>query len=133
LLGKEEIAAITPAVKLAQAQGFRVQGPFPADFLWPQVKSGLFDIGVAMYHDQGQIPLKLLSTDFSKVSGARIGGVNVTVGVPIIRTSVAHGTAYDIAGKGVASPQSLIEAVQIARQMIKIRFKGCDQHALQKI
>jgi len=115
LFGLEEQELIRPAIEKAQKQGMTVEGPFPADTLFYQAVQGRFDAVVAMYHDQGLIPLKLLHfTD----------GVNITLGLPIIRTSVDHGTAYDIAGKGIADAHSLIAAVKLAVQMAENRAKG---------
>lgn len=109
LFGDEETSEIVPAIKWAQAQGFPVQGPFPPDTLfYMAVRRKQFDAVVCMYHDQGHIPLKLL--DFE-------GGVNITLGLPIIRTSVDHGTAFDIAGRGVASTHSLIRAMEYADKL----------------
>jgi 4-phospho-D-threonate 3-dehydrogenase / 4-phospho-D-erythronate 3-dehydrogenase len=109
LFGDEEINEITPAVLWAQSKGFPVQGPFPPDTLfYMAVRRKQFDAIVCMYHDQGHVPLKLL--DFE-------GGVNITLGLPIIRTSVDHGTAFDIAGKGVASTHSLIRAMEFAAKL----------------
>jgi 4-hydroxythreonine-4-phosphate dehydrogenase len=114
LFGSEEVAFIEPAVKRAQEEGYRVEGPFPADTLFHRAASGQFDAVVAMYHDQGLIPLKLLH--FSDA-------VNVTLGLPIIRTSVDHGTAYEIAGKGVADPSSLKAAIRTAVTIAANRAK----------
>jgi 4-hydroxythreonine-4-phosphate dehydrogenase len=108
LFGHEEIQIIRPAVEAAQAEGFKVDGPFPNDTLYHQALSGAYDAIVAMYHDQGHIALKTVG--FRRA-------VNVTLGLPIIRTSVAHGTAFDIAWQGVADPSSLIEAVRIAAKL----------------
>jgi Pyridoxal phosphate biosynthesis protein len=109
LFGDEEIREIVPAVQWAQERGFPVQGPFPPDTLfYLAVRRKKFDAIVCMYHDQGHVPLKLL--DFE-------GGVNITLGLPIIRTSVDHGTAFDIAGQGVASTHSLIRAIQYAEKL----------------
>ncbi len=110
LFGTEEMKIIMPAIKEAREKGLDVTGPFPSDTIFYQAAQGKFDAVVCMYHDQGLIPLKLLHFD---------DGVNVTLGLPIIRTSVDHGTAYDIAGKGIASPASLISAVKLAAQMAK--------------
>lgn len=111
LFGDEEIREIVPAIQWAQAQGFPVQGPFPPDTLfYMAVRRKQFDAVVCMYHDQGHIPLKLL--DFE-------GGVNITLGLPIIRTSVDHGTAFDIAGRGIASMHSLLRAVQYADKLAR--------------
>jgi len=108
LLGKEEIIYIAPAVKEALSKGMDVVGPIPPDTLFYRAKQGEFDLVIAMYHDQGHIPMKMLGF---------FEGVNVTLGLPIIRTSVAHGTAFDKAGKGTASPESLIKAIELAVQM----------------
>ncbi|MCP4668907.1 MAG: 4-hydroxythreonine-4-phosphate dehydrogenase PdxA [Deltaproteobacteria bacterium] len=112
LFGTEEKAIIRPAVERAGKEGFQVEGPFPADTLFYKAASGQFHAVVAMYHDQGLIPLKLLH--FS-------GAVNVTLGLPIIRTSVDHGTAYDIAGKGQADASSLKAAIKMAAMMVHNR------------
>jgi 4-hydroxythreonine-4-phosphate dehydrogenase len=108
LFGSEETALIEPAVRAAQAQGMNASGPWPGDVLFVRARRGEFDGIVAMYHDQGHIPMKLL---------AGFRAVNISVGLPLIRTSVAHGTAYDIAGKGLADPHSLIEAARVAAQL----------------
>ena len=106
LFGREEIEEIQPAVEWAQSQGMPVEGPIPPDTLfYMAVRRKRFDAIVCMYHDQGHIPLKLL--DFE-------GGVNVALGLPIIRTSVDHGTAFDIAYQGVASTHSLVSALEFA-------------------
>jgi 4-hydroxythreonine-4-phosphate dehydrogenase len=112
LFGSEEDRIIVPAVKRAVSEGCLVEGPFPADTLFYKAAKGQFDAVVAMYHDQGLIPLKLLH--FSDA-------VNVTLGLPIVRTSVDHGTAYDIAGKGVADPSSLKAAIRMAANMAENR------------
>ncbi len=109
LFGDEEIRTIRPAVKAMQAEGFDVHGPFPNDTLYHQALGGAFDAVVAMYHDQGHIALK--------TAGFR-RAVNVTLGLPIVRTSVAHGTAFDIAWQGIADPSSLIEAVRVAARLV---------------
>jgi len=109
LFGREEIEEIRPAVEWARGQGLPVEGPFPPDTLFHlAVERRRFDAVVCMYHDQGHIPLKLL--DFE-------GGVNTTLGLPIIRTSVDHGTAFDIAWQGVASTRSLVAAVELAAKL----------------
>ena len=109
LFGTEEWDEIMPAVIEARGEGLDVSDPLPADTLFHKAKERYYDIVVAMYHDQGLIPLKLLA--FGKA-------VNVTVGLPFIRTSVDHGTAYDIAGKDCADPGSLIEAIKMAVEMV---------------
>jgi len=114
LFGQEEKTIIEPAVKKSAAV-WNVQGPFPPDTVFTQAVGGKFDAVVCMYHDQGLIPFKLLH--FSD-------GVNVTIGLPIVRTSVDHGTAYDIAGKGIASPESLKAAYQMASDIVRNRCKA---------
>jgi 4-hydroxythreonine-4-phosphate dehydrogenase len=108
LFGDEEERLIAPAVERARAEGITVTGPWSADTLFVRARDGEFDGIVAMYHDQGHIALKLLGKGRA---------VNITAGLPIIRTSVAHGTAYDIAGQGVADERSLIEAASIAARL----------------
>jgi len=110
LFGDEEERILIPAIRNANETGTRTTGPIAADTLFRELKEGKFDAAVALYHDQALIPLKLLA--FGRA-------VNVTVGLPFVRTSVDHGTAYDISGKGVADPGSLIEAVRVAVQMIQ--------------
>jgi 4-hydroxythreonine-4-phosphate dehydrogenase len=110
--GDEEQRIISPAISLAQHQGINCLGPFPADTLFLRAVHGEFDGVVAMYHDQGMIPVKLL--DFEHA-------VNVTIGIPIIRTSVAHGTAFDIAGRNLADPLSMKTAITTAIQMAKTK------------
>ncbi len=108
LFGVEEQEIIRPAIQRAQQQGVNATGPYPADTLFHHAAGGAFDAVVCMYHDQGLIPLKLLHF---------ADGVNITLGLPIIRTSVDHGTAYDIAGKGIANPASLVSAIATAARM----------------
>ncbi len=108
IFGEEEIGEIQPGIKEALDEGLSVDGPHPPDTLFHRAYQGEFDIVVAMYHDQGLIPLKMLAFD---------RGVNVTVGLPIIRTSPDHGTAYDIAWKGIANPSSMIEAIKMASRL----------------
>ena len=115
LFGDEEARLLEPAVKVAQEQGLPLEGPFPADSLFFRAVSGEFDLVVSLYHDQGLIPFKLLHFR---------DGVNLTLGLPIVRTSVDHGTAYDLAGKGLASPESLLAAIELAYQMARHRFLG---------
>jgi 4-hydroxythreonine-4-phosphate dehydrogenase len=108
LLGAEERTVIRPAVEAARSRGVQITGPLPGDTVFLRAKQGEFDAVIACYHDQGLIPVKLLAFGHS---------VNVTLGLPIIRTSVDHGTAFDIAGKGVADPSSLIEATLLAGRL----------------
>ncbi len=103
--GKEEAEIIRPAVELCRGEGLKAEGPLPPDTLFYRLSRGEFDVAVVMYHDQGLIPLKLVAFD---------RGVNLTLGLPLIRTSPDHGTAYEIAGQGVADPRSMIEAVLTA-------------------
>ncbi|WP_068668069.1 4-hydroxythreonine-4-phosphate dehydrogenase PdxA [Thermosulfurimonas dismutans] len=112
LFGNEEKEILEPAVERARKEGLPLSGPYPADSLFFRAATGEFDMVIALYHDQGLIPFKLLHFQ---------DGVNLTLGLPIIRTSVDHGTAYDIAGTGKASPQSLIAAVRLAYRMAKHR------------
>jgi len=112
IFGSEEKKKIKPAVDEARRMGINVKGPISPDGIFYLAKVGMFDIVIAMYHDQGLIPLKLLSFNRS---------VNVTVGLPIIRTSVDHGTGFDIAGKGWANPTSLIEAIKVAAHFSKTK------------
>jgi 4-phospho-D-threonate 3-dehydrogenase / 4-phospho-D-erythronate 3-dehydrogenase len=115
LFGDEERRFIKPAVEAARAEGIDARGPFSADMLFHFAAQGDYDGVVCMYHDQGLIPLKLLHFD---------DGVNVTLGLPIIRTSVDHGTAYDLAGTGTASPLSMAAAIRMAVGMAKTAGKG---------
>ena len=113
IFGREEIEIIAPAIAAAQAEGMDVQGPFAPDTVFMRARNtpahpGEFDVVLAMYHDQGLIPVKYLGVE---------KGVNVTLGLPLVRTSPDHGTAFDIAGQGVADEASLLEAVHMARSL----------------
>jgi 4-hydroxythreonine-4-phosphate dehydrogenase len=108
VIGTEDDAVLRPAVDAARARGIDASGPWPADTIFSRAARGEFDAVIACYHDQGLIPVKLLA--FGRA-------VNVTLGLPIIRTSVDHGTAFDIAGKGIADPSSLIEAIRLATRL----------------
>ena len=123
LFGREEIDEIIPAIESAKKEGLNVKGPIPADTVFVRARGGEFDIVVAMYHDQGHIPIKMLGLEWDEDEKrwASVGGVNITVGLPIIRTSVDHGTAYGKAGRkeGTANPQSLIEAIKMAVELVK--------------
>ena len=114
VIGTEDDAVLRPAVEACRGRGIDVAGPFPADTIFLRAVRGEFDAVVACYHDQGLIPIKMAA--FGKA-------VNVTLGLPIIRTSVDHGTAFDIAGKGVADPSSLIEAVRLAAKLAGERVR----------
>ena len=108
--GDEDNNIVTPAVRHARKQLMNVEGPFPADTLFHAAYHGGFDLVVAMYHDQALAPFKMIAFDT---------GVNVTLGLPFVRTSVDHGTAFDIAGKGMASEKSLVEAIKLAAKITK--------------
>lgn len=123
LFGREEIEEIIPAVQQAQAEGIDAQGPVPADTIFSKARGGWYDVVVAMYHDQGHIPLKVLGFVYDKDAAAwkSVSGVNITLGLPIIRTSVDHGTAFDQAGKGTASADSLRNAMAYAVRFAQTR------------
>jgi 4-hydroxythreonine-4-phosphate dehydrogenase len=111
LFGREELDIIAPAIRAAQSEGLNASGPYPPDTIFMRARQALgeaseFDVVVAMYHDQGLIPVKYMGVE---------QGVNVTLGLPLVRTSPDHGTAFDIAGKGVADPSSLLAAIQMAK------------------
>jgi len=110
LFGREEVEEIAPAVKEAQHLGIDARGPFPADSVFNRAINGEFDVVLALYHDQGHIPIKVYGFEKS---------VSVALGLPFVRTSVDHGTAFDIAGKGIANPESLIEAIKTAVKLIE--------------
>ena len=112
VIGHEDDEVLRPAIEACRARGVHVEGPFPADTIFLRAMKGEFDAVVACYHDQGLIPVKMAA--FGRA-------VNVTLGLPIVRTSVDHGTAFDIAGRGVADPGSLIEAVRLAARLARAR------------
>jgi len=116
LFGHEEKEEILPAVEEARRRGYNVEGPIPADTLFPKSVGGVYDGCVVMYHDQGHIPFKLVGFNWDKSSGKMksVRGVNITLGLPIIRTSVDHGTAMEIAGKGIASADAMKLAIKFA-------------------
>ncbi|GAA0296762.1 4-hydroxythreonine-4-phosphate dehydrogenase PdxA [Halarchaeum salinum] len=117
LLGDEDEAEIAPAVEGATDEGIDATGPESPDTVYVRAARGEFDCVVSMYHDEGHIPIKMLG--FS--SGGEVSGVNMTVGLPLVRTSVDHGTAFDIAGEGVASPKSMVDAVDVAATAVRNR------------
>jgi len=125
LFGDEEKTKIEPAIAEVKMRGLNVDGPVPPDTVFGKALGGLYDVVVAMYHDQGHIPVKLAGFRWDEAKGewGDMGGVNITIGLPFIRTSVDHGTAYGRAGRrdGTANPQSLKEAIQVAVQMAKAR------------
>lgn len=112
MFGDEEETIIRPAIDKMKKAGCNVDGPYPPDTVFFKAVGGAFDAVVCMYHDQGLIPFKLLHFE---------DGVNVTIGLPIVRTSVDHGTAYDIAGQGKANPASLVAAVNMAASIVTHR------------
>lgn len=116
MFGREDTTVTAPAVARWRARGLSVEGPVPGDTVFVKLRAGRYDAVVAMYHDQGHIPVKLLGFSVDPETGAwdSLSGVNVTLGLPIIRSSVDHGTAFDIAGQGVANEQSMIEAIDFA-------------------
>lgn len=116
LFGQEEIDEIIPALDEAKAEGIQVDGPVPPDTIFSKARGGWYDIVVAMYHDQGHIPLKLLGFVYNQEEQKweAVAGVNITLGLPIIRVSVDHGTAFDQAGKGTANELSLLNAIEYA-------------------
>lgn len=123
LFGTEEIDEIIPAIEQAREDGICVKGPVPPDSVFPEALGGWYDIVVCMYHDQGHIPLKTVGFvyDRDKQAWKAVEGVNVTLGLPIIRTSVDHGTGFALAGKGISSELSLVNAIDYAVAMAKSR------------
>jgi 4-hydroxythreonine-4-phosphate dehydrogenase len=115
LFGREEQTTIGPAIEACRTRGLDVAGPYPGDTIFVRARRGEFDVVIACYHDQGLIPVKLLA--FGQA-------VNVTLGLPIVRTSVDHGTAFDIAGRGIADPESMIAAVLLAARLGAARGGG---------
>ncbi|MBS1229837.1 MAG: 4-hydroxythreonine-4-phosphate dehydrogenase PdxA [Proteobacteria bacterium] len=123
ILGKEDDEIIAPIIREYVAKGYDVTGPVPGDTVFIKLRAQQFDAVVAMFHDQGHIPVKLLGFNVNEETGVwqAISGVNVTLGLPILRTSVDHGTAFDIAGKGVANADSLVDAVDYAVKLLEGR------------
>ena len=123
LFGREEIDEIIPAIEAARAEGYTVDGPVPPDTVFSKARGGWYDIVVAMYHDQGHIPLKLVGFVYNQALGRwdAVAGVNITLGLPIIRVSVDPGTAFDQVGTGKASPLSLVNSIHIADQMAAVK------------
>jgi len=121
LFGWEEEQEILPAVNEALKRGYNVEGPIPADTLFPKAIGGVYDGCVAMYHDQGHIPFKAVGFNWDQSKGQMksVRGVNITLGLPIIRTSVDHGTAMEIAGRGIASPDAMVLAIEYAARLHK--------------
>jgi 4-hydroxythreonine-4-phosphate dehydrogenase len=119
LFGREEIEEIQPAIKKAQKDGMTVEGPIPPDTVFSKMQGGQYDMVVVMYHDQGHIPTKLMGFRYDEKTKTwdSISGVNITVGLPIIRVAVDHGTAFGKAGEGRANPESMIQAIKIAAKL----------------
>jgi len=123
MFGYEDDQEILPAVEHAQKKRYEVEGPIPADTVFSKMKGGMYDAVVVMYHDQGHIPMKFYGFQYDQKTGqwGEMSGVNITLGLPIIRTSVDHGTAFGKAGEGRANPQSMIEAIKIGAMLAKKR------------
>jgi 4-hydroxythreonine-4-phosphate dehydrogenase len=119
LFGTEDAEVIAPVVEGYRARGVRIAGPVSGDTIFVRALSGEFDAVIAMFHDQGHIPIKLLGFKVDRATGAwtSLRGVNITLGLPFVRTSVDHGTAFDIAGKGIASAESMVEAIDLAARL----------------
>lgn len=116
LFGREEIDEIIPAIDEAIGEGIDVEGPIPPDTIFSKVLGQQYDIAVVMYHDQGHIPIKIMGFKYNKKTNkwSTMSGVNITVGLPIIRTSVDHGVAFGKAGQGRANEESMVEAIKMA-------------------
>jgi len=119
LFGRQDIEVSQPLIAKMVAEGFDITGPVPGDTVFVKLRAGQYDAVVAMYHDQGHIPVKLLGFEVDPATGKwqELSGVNITLGLPIVRTSVDHGTAFDIAGKGIANERSMIEAIEYAERL----------------
>ncbi|MDE5725926.1 MAG: 4-hydroxythreonine-4-phosphate dehydrogenase PdxA [Duncaniella sp.] len=124
MFGDEEALEIIPAIEELRSRGFNVDGPVPPDSIFAKAKCGKYDGCVAMYHDQGHIPLKVCAFNWDKETGKMQSakGVNITLGLPIIRVSVDHGTAFDVAGKGIASEDAMMLSIDYATRMAKYRL-----------
>jgi 4-hydroxythreonine-4-phosphate dehydrogenase len=123
LFGREDDDVIEPVIEEFRARGLHVEGPVPGDTVFVKALGGQFDAVVAMYHDQGHVAVKTLGFAMDPATGlmSALAGVNVTLGLPIVRTSVDHGTAFDIAGRGIANPQSMLEAIEVAERLVGAR------------
>ena len=119
MFGKEEIEEIRPAIEAAKSKGINAEGPIPPDTVFSKARGGMYDIVVAMYHDQGHIPLKVVGFQYDKAIGKwqAINGVNITLGLPIIRSSVDHGTAFGHAWQGSANESSLLSAIEYGAKL----------------
>jgi 4-hydroxythreonine-4-phosphate dehydrogenase len=120
LFGRHDDEVGAPVVAQCVAEGMAVSGPVPGDTVFVKLQGGQYDAVVAMYHDQGHIPVKLLGFRMNPATGTfdSLSGVNITLGLPVIRTSVDHGTAFDIAGRGIANADSMVEAIEVALRMV---------------
>lgn len=129
LFGREEIEEISPAIEQARTEGIDAQGPVPPDTLFSKARGGQYDIVVAQYHDQGHIPLKVVGFELDPDTGLwkSVAGVNITLGLPIIRSSVDHGTAFDQAGKGTATEESLVNAISYGAQLANNRRESTEK------
>ncbi|KAB0676086.1 4-hydroxythreonine-4-phosphate dehydrogenase PdxA [Aureimonas leprariae] len=123
LFGRQDDEVSAPTIAAAVADGLDVVGPVPGDTVFVKLRAGQYDAVIAMYHDQGHIPVKLLGFNVNPATGTwdALSGVNITLGLPIVRTSVDHGTAFDIAGKGIANELSLVEAIDYAERLASAR------------
>ena len=123
LFGDEEIKEITPAIEAARAEGIDASGPYPPDSVFSKLRGGWYDIVVCMYHDQGHIPLKVVGVVYNQEAGKwdAVEGINLTLGLPIVRVSVDHGTAFDQAGTGMANELSLMNAIDYAARLSRSR------------
>ena len=121
LFGTEEEREIMPAIADAVAKGMNVTGPVPPDTVFSKMAGGMFELVVAMYHDQGHIPIKLKGFTYDEETGqwGAVAGVNITLGLPIVRVSVDHGTAFEIAGQGKANPDSMLDSIELAAWLAK--------------
>ncbi|NDV64255.1 4-hydroxythreonine-4-phosphate dehydrogenase PdxA [Bacteroides sp. 224] len=130
LFGWEEEKEIIPAVNALKEMGYHVEGPVPPDTLFAKAKCGQYDGCVAMYHDQGHIPFKVVGFNWDPQTGKMesVQGVNITLGLPIIRVSVDHGTAFDVAGKGIASPDAMLLSIDYATRMANNKNTETQKH-----
>jgi 4-hydroxythreonine-4-phosphate dehydrogenase len=126
LFGREDMDVIAPVIEEFRAKGMNFEGPVPGDTVFVKALGGQFDAVVAMFHDQGHVAVKTLGFAMDPATGrmSALSGVNITLGLPIIRTSVDHGTAFDIAGRGIANPQSMLEAIEFALRLAGARRAG---------
>ncbi len=124
LFGREEIEEIAPAVEDARAEGIDARGPEPPDTVFAKLRGRVFDGAVAMYHDQGHIAGKLMAFRFDAAGRGAVRGVNVTLGLPIVRTSVEHGAGFEIAGRGEADHASMVDALRLAARLVRSRAAG---------